>query len=584
MAHGDAMSGDATAPLTPRTIAADSADSTSQKGTATHIKYSARDPAIEVTPTAASGALGHVARDYGSLGDYPDVEPAKSQPDVPHIQPQPLHAAGASSVVSSSGSASSRGVASSLTIHLNSAATNLSHVPAFPSNTILTSKYTWYTFLPLNLLEQFRRFANIYFLVITVMQGIPAISPFPIYTSLAPFMFILAVSALKEAVEDWGRHKADNQANGRSYLMLMEEAELAAAAAAAAAGGPKKSLAQPQSELLLGGATKSSGTRRKSTLSSVALEADRFRLVPSTHIRVGQILRIAKDEEFPADLLLLSSASSDATAFVNTANLDGEGVPKIRSAPSSTMSLLTPSDISSLRGTVVVERPSASMYRFQGRLQLPADFVHARHAASAPDAASAATGPLQPDGCYHYPLNDQQLLLRGSKLVNTAWVYGVVIYTGRETKLMLNRNAPKFKFSKFEQILNRFVVRLFIFNLLVCVALAAGNVIRTQHFVDYWDIAPSSLGSGWILNALTQYILFSFMIPMSLYVTIELVKAGQAKFMEWDRRLRYFDPDTGEWKRMIVKNSSICEELGNIETILADKTGTLTMNKMEVRR
>ena len=87
---------------------------------------------------------------------------------------------------------------------------------------------------------------------------------------------------------------------------------------------------------------------------------------------------------------------------------------------------------------------------------------------------------------------------------------------------------------------------------------------------------------SFILNFLTQYILFSFMIPMSLYVTIELVKVGQAKFMEWDARMSWADPDhaaTGdpaETKWMKVKNSSICEELGNIDYIFSDKTGTLT--------
>mgnify|MGYP001095323020 CR=1 FL=1 len=91
---------------------------------------------------------------------------------------------------------------------------------AFASNFIKTSKYRWWDFLPLNLFEQFRRIANLYFLIIVIIQLIPGVSPFPIYSSLIPLLIILAVTAIKEAKEDWNRHRADHAANARTYLVL----------------------------------------------------------------------------------------------------------------------------------------------------------------------------------------------------------------------------------------------------------------------------------------------------------------------------------------------------------------------------
>lgn len=496
------------------------------------------------------------------------------------------------------------------------------------------------------------------------------------------------MSALKEALEDISRHRADELANSRRFLVMMDKQERAvareaeaaeaaknggAAAAAHTAGGVlehrgrsgsgqavlhapgmnKQTVASSSRGEPADHAASSHHLHRRSPSmlfpnpdgSAAESASSYFRVLSSKQIRVGQILLVRKDEEFPADLLLLSAASQDATCFVNTANLDGEAVPKVRAAPACTMHLVTPAAIDSLQGTVVVEKPSASMYRFQGRVQLDARMQSVAAAAAAAKKAGVvggaspnsifndpaginaklsqlqtdelstpskparrASGPPSPasrgsargsrrgsgshaakliDGHYHYPINDQQLLLRGSKLVNTPWVFGLVIYTGAQSKLMLNRSAPKFKFSKFEQQLNKFVVMLFLFNLVVCLALAAGFVLRPQRFSDAFSISPSSSGVGFILNFLTQYILFSFMIPMSLYVTIELVKVGQAKFMEWDTRMMYFDTEGGEgadgtpgvWKAMIVKNSSICEELGNLDYVFSDKTGKNTISR-----
>jgi len=180
-----------------------------------------------------------------------------------------------------------------------------------------------------------------------------------------------------------------------------------------------------------------------------------------------------------------------------------------------------------------------------------------------------------------FPLGARQLLLRGSKLVNTDFVFALVAYTGAHTKMMLNRNPTRFKFSRFERQLNGFVAWLFIFNLLMCLTLGAFSNLVDQDWSRVRGLEEVGF-LDFLLNVFTQYVLFSFTIPISLYVTIELVKVGQAQFMEWDQKLVYHDPSDDLDRRMRVKASSLNEELGGVDYIFTDKTGTLTQNRMDL--
>jgi phospholipid-transporting ATPase len=296
-----------------------------------------------------------------------------------------------------------------------------------------------------NLFEQFRRLANAYFLFIVIIQTIPGVSPFPIYTSVAPLIFILVIGAINEAREDVYRHQADNVANSRPCVLLESP----------------------------------SGREEPLTSATVA---------------VGQIIKISQGQEFPADLILLHTAREDGTCYVNTANLDGEAAPKVRAASAATQTpFATPQALKEqLRGRIQYEVPNASLYRFQGNVLLG-------------DPENPEAEPKL------HPLGDKQLLLRGAKLVNTAHIYGLVVYTGNETKMMLNRNPARFKFSHFEAQLNQCVVVCLILNLLVClipsfyyIALENASGIT---FVEFWGISYKG-GLGWLLDFITLYILF----------------------------------------------------------------------------
>lgn len=282
------------------------------------------------------------------------------------------------------------------------------------------------------------------------------------------------------------------------------------------------------------------------------------------NLRVGDIVRVEKDEFFPTDLLLLSSSYDDAICYVETMNLDGETNLKLKQALEVTSSLQEDTNLSEFHAMVKCEDPNANLYSFLGTMEFEKQ---------------------------QFPLSPQQLLLRDSKLRNTDYIYGVVIFTGLDTKVIQNSTAPPSKRSRVEKKMDKIIYFLFcvLFTLSMVGSIFFGiatkddinNGITKRWYLKPDDseifFDPKRAPAAAIYHFLTALMLYSYFIPISLYVSIEIVKVLQSVFINQDIHMYYEEAD----KPAHARTSNLNEELGQVDTILSDKTGTLTCNSME---
>ncbi|KAG7467216.1 hypothetical protein MATL_G00150900 [Megalops atlanticus] len=381
----------------------------------------------------------------------------------------------------------------------------------YPDNRIVSSKYTFWNFVPKNLFEQFRRIANFYFLIIFLVQLIIDTPTSPI-TSGLPLFFVITVTAIKQGYEDWLRHKADNAIN-QCPVHIIQHGKVV----------------------------------RKQ----------------SRKLRVGDIVLVKEDETFPCDLILLSTSREDGTSFVTTASLDGESSHKTYYAVQDTKAFNMEQEVDTLQATIECEQPQPDLYKFVGRINIYRD----------------RNEPIV------RPLGAENLLLRGATLKNTEYIYAVAIYTGMETKMALNYQSKSQKRSAVEKSMNAYLI------VYLCILISKALINTALKYV--WQADPNR-DEPWynqkteverqrhvLIRAFTDFlafmVLFNYIIPVSMYVTVEMQKFLGSYFITWDDEM--FDEELGEGA--LVNTSDLNEELGQVEYVFTDKTGTLTENNME---
>ncbi|KAG0023649.1 hypothetical protein BGZ80_008687 [Entomortierella chlamydospora] len=450
----------------------------------------------------------------------------------------------------------------------------------YPTNNIKTTKYTLVTFLPVNLLFQ-----------------------------ILPLTLVLTITAIKDALEDYRRYQQDKRSNSLECTLIKD------------------------GELIP---------------------------IKSKDIRPGDVLKISKNDKIPADVVLLSSSMDEGACFVETSELDGETNLKRKAALTITSGLTRLEQISRLTGKITTEMPNERLSRLDGRIKLRYDgtdfnvetlddeksggeFTNILRGTSSSSLISSgpsisfsrgqkntAGGPKLDEVV---PVTMTNVALRGCWLKNTEWVYGVVLYAGVDTKMMRNLKNTGLKFSTMETKLNRMIVAIFVFNAALLIA---------------------SMCFAYLMNF---YVVYTFVIPISVFISVELCRVVQALWMIWDEEMRSYTegplsqaeleeiameqgdaaaadaaaetdalptPKKREddlesnvmssaindtkpkskkfwkktnfgflkrkkkapknWTRMHVRNSNLNEDLGAVEHIFSDKTGTLTRNVMKLSK
>eukprot|EP00871_Galdieria_phlegrea_P003404 jgi/Galph1/4064/GphlegSOOS_G2721.1 len=421
----------------------------------------------------------------------------------------------------------------------------------FCSNYVSTTRYRWWSFIPQNLYEQFRRWVMMYFLaylIINILSGVfPQIAVYSTpsgvsVTAIVPLSLVVGVTMIKAAVEDIFRFRNDLSANSKIFHVVR----------------------------------------------------DGFRVrIRSSQIHVGDIIVMEDNETVPADIVALSAAREDGVILLETSALDGETNLKRHLVLADTANISSDTGISNLRGELRCEPPSIKMNSFAGITKL--EFT---------EQIGGAKSKI-----IEKPISKDNLLLRGAIVRNSGWLYGIVVYTGMETKMLQQWRRPKSKFSLIEKEINRVYIVCFVYLVLWCFALglAAGIKANYSSFRGAWYLGAittqySSAVMG-ILGFFANVVMSGTVVPIAVYITLELARSGLMIFLHWDDALVTYRKNkksniatelTGETEedddgqvqviRAEVRNSDLETELGQVSHIFSDKTGTLTMNIMEFRK
>ena len=287
-------------------------------------------------------------------------------------------------------------------------------------------------------------------------------------------------------------------------------------------------------------------------------------------VRVGDFVRIYNEDQIPADVVVLSTSDPDGACYVETKNLDGETNLKVRQALHSGRKIKHAKDCEQTSFVIESEPPHANLYNYSG--------VATWNQRNNKSPGQQGTPMAE-------PITINNLLLRGCSLRNTEWVLGVVVFTGQETKIMMNAGTTPTKRSRIARDLNWDVIYNFVILFFMCFVSGVVQGItwsQGDNSIDFFEFG--SFGGTPPLNGLITFfaavILFQNLVPISLYISLEIIRTAQAFFIYSDTFMYYEKVDYP----CTPKSWNISDDLGQIEYIFSDKTGTLTQNVMEFKK
>ncbi len=491
--------------------------------------------------------------------------------------------------------------------------------PRFPPNAVSNAKYTAWSFLPRTLYNEFSFFFNMYFLMVALSQAIPPLRIGYLSTYVAPLAFVLAITLGKEALDDIARRRRDAEANKEEYtvLRLRDSSEKRGiigkrkrhsrllsnkhSARGASKGSRLDAIEEEEEDL---------GDDDRGVISNIAVdEID----IKSRDLKVGDILKLGKNQRIPADLVILKSYPTESS--ITVPSIPATSLMSSEETSEETSSLVEPLKepliARSLNSEINVEQPSSldtsapsadssgvgeTFIRtdqldgetdWKLRLASPLtqsldtrDFTRLKIVAGKPSkevnefVGTVEYSPYVAPRLAKRNLNDSENSLKTSPLTidNTAWantvlasnatVLAVVVYTGAQTRQALSTSPSRSKAGLLEYEINNLTKILCALTLTLSIILVAIRGIEGRP------------GQQWYVAVTRFLILFSTIVPISLRVNLDMGKSVYARFIERDQDI----PGT------VVRTSTIPEELGRIEYLLSDKTGTLTQNEMDLKK
>ncbi|KAK7402478.1 phospholipid transporting ATPase [Neonectria punicea] len=528
-------------------------------------------------------------------------------------------------------------------------------IQSFTRNKIRTAKYTPISFVPKNLWFQFHNVANIFFLFLVILVIFPIFGGVNPGLNAVPLIFIITVTAIKDAVEDYRRtildielnnapvHRLRNWTNvnvldgdislwrqfkkansnffgaiwrGFQSLYSKKVREERIRRKTATEEDPvrpsmethrtrhsmrdsmaspyrnRESFASAREDIQMTPVPSPSPQphiqfqlpQNEDAKRAAAVARMKTSIIQPNHpvggarfqkdtwksIVVGDFVRIYNDEELPADVIILATSDPDGACFVETKNLDGETNLKVRQALRCGRSIKHARDCERAEFYIESEAAQPNLYKYNGAIK----WQQAVPGYSEDDLEDMTE-----------PITIDNLLLRGCNLRNTEWVLGVVVFTGHDTKIMMNAGITPSKRPRIAREMNFNVVCNFGILLIMCLLAAIVNGVAwsktdaSLYFFDFGSIGGSGAMSGFI-TFWAAIILFQNLVPISLYITLEIVRTLQAIFIYSDVEMYYEKID----QPCIPKSWNISDDVGQIEYIFSDKTGTLTQNVMEFKK
>jgi len=485
-----------------------------------------------------------------------------------------------------------------------------------PANVVRNQKYNVATFIPIVLYEQFKFFFNLYFLLVALSQFVPALKIGFIATYVAPLAFVLCVTIGKEAFDDYTRFKRDVESNSAPYKLLVSASAAAATISRSGTAATRK--------------------RVYADLEQQQGRGAAVITVPSSRLKVGDLVYLEKNQRVPADMVLLRTTGGDSeapastgeqarpveetifvfdddddgndlnsmrtskerkssfaqsqgpdeaaaaaeeekveqggsgTCFVRTDQLDGETDWKLRVAVDVTQQM-SEDELVRLgqRASIFAGPPIKDIHTFLGNFTLHPDLDNPSvpstpavgdllgGATEFPGDRRAEQGIALSQQPHVVPLTAENVLWANTVLA-AGNAIGCVVYTGKETRAVMNTSHPETKVGLLDLEINRLSKILCAVTFALSVGLVALNGFRGE----------------WWVYIFRFLILFSSIIPISLRVNLDMGKTVYARQIMSDDEI----PGT------IVRTSTLPEELGRIEYLLSDKTGTLTQNEMELKK